>query len=209
MNYITQLSRFYQKVYTDQRFTPHHISLYSGIFQLWNSAHFQNPIQVSRQDLMTLSKIGSVNTYIRCLQQLDQWQYIQYFPSRNITIGSRIRIIIFDNSTDNTPETPLRHLNKQNRNNTNIPTIEQVNAYFETENYPLEQAILFFNHNTAKGWMIGSNQIRNWQAAAINWMAKQAKFERSDNTTAKARHRTPSKPNYLSVNTTKNYHEPL
>jgi hypothetical protein len=209
MNYITQLSRFYQKVYTDERFTPHHISLYSGIFQLWNSARFQNPIQVSRQDLMKLSKIGSANTYIRCMQQLDQWQYIQYFPSRNVSIGSRIRIIIFDNSTDNSSETALRHLNKQNKNNTNIPTIEQVSAYFETEHFPKEQALLFFNHNTAKGWMMGSSPILNWQAAAVNWVAKQTRFERSDSISTTARRKGVTMPDSNSVATTKNYHEPL
>jgi hypothetical protein len=206
MNYINHLSAFYAKVYTEARFTPHHISLYSGIFQLWNNARFENPIQVNRHELMKLSKIGSVNTYIRCLRELDSWSYIQYFPSRNITIGSRIRIIIFNTTIDNTAEIQLRHLNKQikqDKTDNKNPSIKEIEDYFVNEHLPLEQALLFFNYNNAKGWMMGATPIQNWHAAAVSWVEK-------------SKNKTKQKPAQLSreaihkpLTIATNYHEPL
>lgn len=207
MNYIQHLSTFYTKLYTDNRFTPHHISLYLAIFQTWNTEHFHNPIQVSRHELMKLAKIGSINTYIRCLKELEQWNYIQYFPSRNITVGSRIAVLTFDNTTDNRPETPLRHLNKQIETEINIPLLEEVEEYFRLENFPIEQASLFYNYNQSKAWMIGSSPIKNWQAAAINWISKQRSFKRQSPKTETAK--TDSKPINHLENTEKNYNEPL
>lgn len=57
---------------TDDRLTPHHVSLYISLFSLWNLHHFRNPISIARQEGMQLSKIGSVNTYLRYLKELRQ-----------------------------------------------------------------------------------------------------------------------------------------
>ena len=45
---------------------------------------------------MRLSKIGSANTYTRCLKQLDEWGYIQYLPSYNPLKGSLVNLYNFD-----------------------------------------------------------------------------------------------------------------
>lgn len=208
MNYISHLSAFYTRVYADTRLTPHHISLYSALFQLWNSARFENPFQVNRQELMMLSKIGSVNTYTRCLKELDAWQYVRYSPSRNISVGSRVAIITSDNSTAPATDTALRHSNKQKVNNLNIPTMAEVEDYFRAENFPAEQAALFFNYNQAKGWMMGNNRILNWQSAAINWVSKRSSFDKAMSKPRQAT-KTLQSVNNLFATTNKDYHEPL
>ena len=101
MNYITHLNKTFEVFCEDERLTPFHISLYYSLFQYWNMARFRNPISVSRNELMRASKIGSVNTYIRCIKELDTWQYIKYIPSYNPQKGSQVYLYSFNNSNDN------------------------------------------------------------------------------------------------------------
>ena len=49
---------------------------------------------------MLACKIGSANTYTKCLKQLDHWGYIEYKPSYNPMRGSLVNLYNFDNSTD-------------------------------------------------------------------------------------------------------------
>ncbi|WP_207423874.1 hypothetical protein [Desertivirga brevis] len=217
MNYIKHLSDFYNQLYCDERPTPMHVSLYHALFQRWNHAQFQNPFAVNRAEVMRLSKIGSVNTYTKCMKELAQWGFIDYLPSHSIHAGSRIRMITFDNTTDNTgdhttdktAEIELRPLNKHNKLNktlTNI-SLKEVEDFFEFKNSGKEEASLFFNHYEACGWMMGKTPIQNWHAAAVKWMnsnftkAAKKKTERA----------TPAKPvsGNLFVNPVKNYNEAL
>jgi hypothetical protein len=49
---------------------------------------------------MKLSKVGSVNTYIKCLKDLDNKKYIKYTPSHNPLKGSIVNLFTFDTTTD-------------------------------------------------------------------------------------------------------------
>ena len=49
---------------------------------------------------MELSRLGSVNTYARCMKELSEWGYIRYIPSSNIHSGSRVTCIRFDTASD-------------------------------------------------------------------------------------------------------------
>ena len=102
MNYIKHLNGFFERLSNDQRMTAYHISLYLVLFQFWNLSRFQNPFPISRQELMALSRIGSVNTYARCVKELHNWGYICYFPSTNWHTGSKVSCIRFDTTTDTT-----------------------------------------------------------------------------------------------------------
>jgi hypothetical protein len=100
MNYILHLNSCFEKTCEDERLSPFHISLYYCLFQFWNQARFRNPISVNRYELMRASKIGSVNTYIRCMKELDHWQYIKYEPSFNPHKGSQVHLFSFNNTND-------------------------------------------------------------------------------------------------------------
>jgi hypothetical protein len=50
---------------------------------------------------MQASKIGSANTYTKCLKELDKWEYIKYYPSFNSVKGSQIYLYNFNKTTDN------------------------------------------------------------------------------------------------------------
>jgi hypothetical protein len=101
MNYVLHLNKTFEKFCEDERLTPFHVSLYYSLFQFWNMARFRNPISISRDELMHSSKIGSVNTYIRCMKELDKWGYIEYRPSFNPQKGSQVYLYNFNNSNDN------------------------------------------------------------------------------------------------------------
>ena len=81
MNYIRHMNSFFTIVKNDAALTSSHISLYMALFQYWNYNRFQNPFPVYRENIMNLSKIGSKNTYHKCIKELHDAKYIYYHPS--------------------------------------------------------------------------------------------------------------------------------
>jgi hypothetical protein len=96
MNYIKHLTIAFEKMDGLPDCSPFHISLYIALFRFWNQNRFVNPLSVYRTDLMKAAKIGSVNTYGKCLKQLDAWKLIRYFPSQNIYQLSQFHVFAFD-----------------------------------------------------------------------------------------------------------------
>lgn len=117
VNYIVHLNNAFQKLNQDTRLSPFHVSLYYSLFQYWNISKFRNPISISRDDQMQASKIGSVNTYLKCLKELDSFGYIKYEPSHNPMKGSQVYLFIFDNTT-NTTNNITSNITTDNGNNT-------------------------------------------------------------------------------------------
>jgi hypothetical protein len=95
MNYIRHLTGFYEKIHEDSRLNPTHISLYLALFQFWNLNHFQNPISISRHEMMKLSKIAAYGTYHKCIKELQDFGYIEYLPSFNPYKGSMVNLFNF------------------------------------------------------------------------------------------------------------------
>ncbi|MDD2306096.1 MAG: hypothetical protein PHP53_15450 [Prolixibacteraceae bacterium] len=100
MNYIRHLSGFFIRLAEDQRMTPYHISLYFALFQQWNVERFGDWFVISRSEMMHLSRIGSANTYARCMKELSDWGYIMYTASSNLHSGSRVSCTRYDTATD-------------------------------------------------------------------------------------------------------------
>ena len=100
MNYIRHLNGFFARLAEDKRMSSYHISLYFALFQQWNADRFGEQFVITRTETMYMSRLGSVNTYARCMKELSLWGYIQYIPSSNIHSGSRVSCIRFDTATD-------------------------------------------------------------------------------------------------------------
>jgi len=84
---------------------------------------------------------------------------------------------------------------------TNTPkNVEEVEAYFLEKEKPKSEANKFFNFYEANGWLVGKNKMKNWRAAANNWMANIGKY---DNKPQK------EKTTYLHVDQDKDYSVPL
>ncbi|WP_207534878.1 hypothetical protein [Desertivirga arenae] len=222
MNYILHLNGFFKKANADPRMTAYHISLYMAIFQLWNAVHFKNLFYVNRQELMELSKIGSTTTYHHHLKDLDTWKYIQYFPSKNISLGSRIRCLTFTTSSRTSKATcddtnaeasgvlRLVSSNKQVEtveNCTNTFSLKIIKKFFEDNGSSSREAKKFFDYYQAQDWKINHEPISNWEAPALSWIARQKEFSKKS-----GRKSVPSAKRTLkleSTTQTKQYDEPL
>ena len=98
MNYIKHLAGFFEKVALDNSLNPSHISLYMALFLFWNSHRFNNPISISRDEMMRISKVCSRSTYHKCLWHLHSRGYINYEPSHNPFKGSLIYLFDFSDN---------------------------------------------------------------------------------------------------------------
>lgn len=85
-----RLSTFYRAVAEDSRITPIHISLYLALFEQWNRNQCQNPVSISRDRIMKLSKIRGLATYHKYMKELNNMGFISYFPSFHPGLGSEV-----------------------------------------------------------------------------------------------------------------------
>ncbi|MBT1689225.1 hypothetical protein [Dawidia soli] len=76
VNFVTHSRGAFEVFATDDRFTPHHISLYMALFAVWNLTRWEPHMRIAREEIMLRARFGSVNTYYRCLQDLHAWGYI-------------------------------------------------------------------------------------------------------------------------------------
>ena len=118
MNYIKHLTGFFDKVIQDRHLNPTHISLYIALFQQWNINRFQNPISITRDEMMRISKIASKATYHKCIRELNDKGFLKYDPSFNPYRGSMV--FLFNFSDEHKP------VQKRERNEVkNEPITEQ------------------------------------------------------------------------------------
>lgn len=104
MNYIRHLNAFFDKVAIDKRLNPTHISLYMALFQYWNANRFQNPISISRNEMMCVSKINAKATYHKVIKELHEFGLIVYRPSFNPFRGSEVELVQWQSETGLTIE---------------------------------------------------------------------------------------------------------
>ena len=76
--------------------------------------------------------------------------------------------------SDSVPESDKKE--KCEKKNTNevkrfkAPTAEQAKEYFSEKGYMESEAERFVDHFTANGWKVGKSPMKDWKAAARNWM---------------------------------------
>ena len=93
MEQLKELTNFYSAIKNDNRIGTTHISLYMALFQFYNLNTFVNPIQITRAAVMEVAKISGLATYHKCMRDLVEFGYIQYEPSYNPAINSRVRLL--------------------------------------------------------------------------------------------------------------------
>ena len=151
MNYIKHLTGFFEKVATDKTLNPTHVSLYMSLFQFWNCSRFKNPISISRDEVMRISKISSKATYHKCLKNLHSLGYINYEPSYNPFKGSHVYLFNFSDDLKPIPKSEKTAIPK------NEPVFELVNEQVMNKLYTgsgtsnetsSEQALVSYINNT-------------------------------------------------------------
>lgn len=99
MNYIKHQTALFERFAVDERIKAYHICLYWALFQVWNKNRFRNPFPITREEIMFLARIGSTNTYAKCMKELQLWGYITYRGSGNLHTGWKVSCIRFDSGT--------------------------------------------------------------------------------------------------------------
>lgn len=85
------------------------------------------------------------------------------------------------------------------------PSLESVKEFFKLENYPEIEAERFFNYYTSTGWLIGGKTpMKDWNAAARNWMLTTSKFSIN-----LPQSKEQPRANNLQTQEDKDYAEPL
>jgi len=111
VNFIHQFLLAVDKIQEEDGMNPTHVSLFLGLFIMWNLNHFKNPISINRAQMLRVSKIGSKHTYLKCIRDLEQMGFIEYKPSKNPVRGSLIYMCNFGTSSD--PSTAPLNQNKR------------------------------------------------------------------------------------------------
>tara|TARA_R110002124_G_scaffold274118_1_gene443850 strand:- start:1749 stop:2612 length:864 start_codon:yes stop_codon:yes gene_type:complete len=90
---------------------------------------------------------------------------------------------------------------------TTPPSLEMVLEYFSFKESSITEANKFFNYYSSIGWLIGGKtKMKDWKAAARNWMLNTTKFATNS---PKSDYSSQPKPMHLHTVTQKNYDEPL
>lgn len=209
--------------YEDDRLLSSHITMYMALFQVWNENRFQNPVSINRNEIMKAAKINSLTTYTKSLRQLHEWNYLEYIPSHNPIVGSRVNLYNFC-TTDCTsncttsrtlsvqPTVQLPYINNINKNKesetAHTPNLEEVFIFFKEQEFPQPEAEKFYNYFQSNGWKVGGKApMKDWRAAARNWMLNTAKFNAHERN-KQANSRQP-KAGQLHTSNDKDYSEPL
>lgn len=95
------------------------------------------------------------------------------------------------------------------------PTLGEAQIYFLEKNFPEIEAQRFFNYFESNGWLVGGRtKMKDWKAAARNWMLNAKKFSKDEKSNSTLSVRAESRtinlnPNHLHVTNHKNYGEAL
>jgi hypothetical protein len=90
------------------------------------------------------------------------------------------------------------------------PTLESVKEYFKFQKFTEFEAERFFNYYSSIGWLIGGKtKMKDWQAAARNWMLNTPKFSINLPTLSTQKANPQPRANNLNATIDKNYAEPL
>jgi hypothetical protein len=87
---VTAYSKLVRRMGKDQRLLATHISLFTALFVQWQRNDFISPFPVTRKKLMGYSRIASIATYHKCIQELNGYGYICYQPSFDPVRGSMV-----------------------------------------------------------------------------------------------------------------------
>ncbi|HTG65512.1 MAG TPA: hypothetical protein VL859_03975 [Flavobacterium sp.] len=109
------------------------------------------------------------------------------------------KILVNNNKTIYTPE----EKKEESKSEFIAPTIELVKEFFQEKKVSSIEAEKYFNYYSSNGWKVGGKtQMKDWKAAARNWILNLDKFNPKKET-------GNLDPKNLNVSNSKDYGEPL
>lgn len=144
--------------------------------------------QVVKQDIKQLDA-----------QVAEQVLYTSLNKKKQLNITNNERV---DSEIDQPTKSETR---KRSSSGVEIPpSLDAVILFFKEKNKSDLDAEKFFNHFESNGWLVGGkSKMKNWQAAARNWILNSEKYNQQKNSNS------ASKTDRLHVNQDKQYDIPL
>ena len=163
----------------NKKLTPNAKLLYAEITALCNmngkciasTDYFCRLYEVSRVSIQKWLKILEDNKYIKRVNIYKQGS--KEILSRVITlVNNPCKEMFTDNTNINITNTNLTDSNKKAF--FKKPTIDDVKNYciLRKNNLDAEAFIAFYE---SKGWMVGSNKMKNWKQAIVTWEKREEK----------------------------------
>ncbi len=78
------------KIWLDQRVNVWHLGMYMVFLHLWYQNNKENPITITRRQVMQLARFKSIATYHKCIRDLVKFGYIDYYPTYDYYTGTKV-----------------------------------------------------------------------------------------------------------------------
>lgn len=187
MNYIRHLNAFFfHYAMRDERLNSGHISLYVALFQYWNFNRFNNPFFVAREDMMRVSKIGSKNTYHKCIKELHEFGYICYRPSLSKFQKSAVYLHRLDHKNQSPQQAQLALFDVIHETHTvpnAVPVCENMRPGIDTEPVPFLTVASTGNDTVPVPnlrLLIKHKQVNNINEREENTLAQKVIFQKTE-----------------------------
>ena len=188
MDYIGEIKGFYDLMLTNQLSTGQ-IALWHGLMHICNKSHWTRQITVSNQVLESITGLSRKGVY-KARNMLKQIGLIDFrangTKATTYTIKSVNEVLTMVNSTQASTQASTQssatliytNIDTNIKKDTNVskkrfvpPSVEEVAAYCKERNNGID-AERFVDFYTAKGWQIGKNKMKDWQATVRTWERK-------------------------------------
>jgi hypothetical protein len=91
-NFIHHYLGIRREFYRDKEIRQSHVAIYEAIFLHWNEMRWNNPVSIIREEIMKVARVGSKNTFVRCMHELSRWGYFRYLPSSSSNVTSMVEV---------------------------------------------------------------------------------------------------------------------
>lgn len=88
------IEKFFVAVEHDARISRTHVSIYCSILYVWSIHQYKNPVLLVRDEIMHHAKISGRYTYGKHIRQLSEYGYLQYIPSSDPCIKSKVLLTL-------------------------------------------------------------------------------------------------------------------
>jgi len=144
-----------------------------------------DPEPTATFNLMELSsflgcKRNKLETFLECLQNVLEMKLTRNGNILTITIPKLLKIkdnYIKDFEVSSkqlqsieVEEEVEEEVDKKKRESYKRPDLLEIEKLFDERQYPRQEAGAFFNYYQSNGWRVGRNPMKDWKAAAANWM---------------------------------------
>ena len=93
-----------------------------------------------------------------------------YAGMQNMQMDANDALSVSDSVSESDKKEKCEKKNTNEVKRFKAPTIEQAKEYFADKGYMESEAERFIDHFTANGWKVGKSPMKDWKAAARNWM---------------------------------------